>query len=145
MQVVDMGCIDEPVHGRVDGRRCAAAAVEAIVEGRDHLVLASDPRVHVDERAESIESKDREAGLSQCPEIASRPFDPEQLERGPGDRVNPDALRRGVPAGVVRVPRVGAEAMGAVEQRLARRRSVDAHAPHPAWCPPTRSATIRSP
>ena len=32
MEVVDVGGVDQPVHRRVDRRRGAAAAVEAVVE-----------------------------------------------------------------------------------------------------------------
>jgi hypothetical protein len=52
VQVVDVRSGDQAVHGGVDGRRRAAAAVQAEVEGGDHLVLALDARVDVDQRAE---------------------------------------------------------------------------------------------
>jgi hypothetical protein len=41
----------EPVHRRVDRRRGPALAVQAVVEGCDHLVLALDTRVDAGERA----------------------------------------------------------------------------------------------
>ncbi len=65
MEVVDVGGVDEAVHRRVDRRRGAAATVEAVVEGRDHLVLALDARVDVDERAQPVEAQDGEAGLGE--------------------------------------------------------------------------------
>src|SRR3712207_8061880 len=42
VQVVDVRGGHQAVHGGVDGRRRAAAAVQAEVEGGDHLVLRSE-------------------------------------------------------------------------------------------------------
>ena len=63
VQVVDVRGVDEPVHRGVDRRRGAALAVQAVVEGRDHLVLALDAGVDVDERAHPVEAQHGEAGL----------------------------------------------------------------------------------
>ena len=142
MEVVDVGGVDQAVHRGVDRRRRAAAAVEAVVERRDHLVLALDPRVDVDQRAQAVEPQHREPRVGQRAQVAAGSLDPQQLDGRPGDRVDRRALGRGVAARVVRVARVRAEAARPVEQRLAGRGRVDAHAPHPAWLPPTRSATI---
>ena len=50
MQVVDVRGVDQAVHRGVDRRRRAALAVQAVVERRDHLVLALDPGIDVDQR-----------------------------------------------------------------------------------------------
>ena len=65
VEVVDVRGVDEAVHRGVDRRRGAAAAVEAVVERGDHLVLALDARVDVDERAQPVEPQDREPGLGE--------------------------------------------------------------------------------
>ena len=149
MQVVDMVGLDEPVHGGVDRRRRAAPTMKAEVERGDHLVLAIDPRVDVDQATQTIEAQDREACLGQRAEVAARTLHPQQLDRQPGHRVDPGPLRGGIPAREVRVPGVRAEAIRALEQGADRRARVgpgrlQAHAPQPAWAPPTRSATIAS-
>ena len=63
MQVVDVRGIHQAVHRRVDRRRRAALAVQAVVERGDHLVLAVDARVHVNERAHAVEAQHGEARL----------------------------------------------------------------------------------
>ena len=83
------GAVDEAVHGGVDRRRRAAPAVEAEVEGRDHLVLPVLARVHVDERPQPVEAQHGEAGLGQRAEVAAGALDPQQLDvarRWPGRR-----------------------------------------------------------
>ena len=70
VEVVDVGGVDEAVHRGVDRRRGAAPAVEAEVERGDHLVLALDPRIHVDERAQAIEPEDGQPCLGQRAEVA---------------------------------------------------------------------------
>ena len=134
MEVVDMGRVDQSVHRGVD-RRCGAAASEqAVVERRDHLVFLLDAGVDVDERPETIEPEDRQAGLGERAEIAARTLDPQQLDRSPGDRIDGAALGRRVAAGVVRVLRVGPESMRTLEEigdgvarRSGRRRDVRRH------------------
>ena len=84
VEVVDVVGVDEPVHRRVDRRRGAAAAVEAVVERGDHLVLALDARVDVDERAQPVEPQDGEPGLGQRAEVAAGALDPQQLDRRAG-------------------------------------------------------------
>ncbi len=143
MEVVDMVGVDQRVHRGVDRRRRATPAMEAVVERGDHLVLALDAGVDVDQRAEPVEPEDREAGLGQRAEVAAGPLHPQQVDRQPGRGIDRGALGRRVAAGVVRGPRVGAEPVRPLQQRLDRR-GLDGHAPHPAACPPTRSATISS-
>ena len=81
VQVVDMVRVDEPVHGGVDRGRGAAAAMEAEVERGDHLVLAFDARVDVDEGAQAIEPKHRKPGLGERAEVAAGTLDPQQIDR----------------------------------------------------------------
>ena len=140
--------VDEAVHRRVDRRRGAAPAVQAVVERGDHLVLALDAGVDVDERAQAVEPQDGEPGLGQRAEVAAGALDPQQLDRRAGHRVDAGALGRGVAAGVVRVPRVRAEPVGALEEladgraRLGRRRPRRSCAP--ARLPGRRRARPRS-
>ena len=108
--------VDEAVHRRVDRRRRAALAVQAVVERGDHLVLAVDAGVDVDERAHPVEPEHGEAGLGQGAEVAAGALHPEQLDVLAGDRVGLGALGGGVAAGVVGVLRVGAEPVGPGDQ-----------------------------
>ncbi len=144
VEMVDVGRVDEAVHRGVDRRRRAAPPVEAVVERRDHLVLALDARIHVHQRAEPVEPEHRQPGVGERAQVPARALDPQQLDGRPRHRVDRRPLGRRVAARVVRVPRVRPEPVRPVEERLARGRGFDAHAPHPAAWPPTRSATIRS-
>jgi hypothetical protein len=143
VQVVDVGGVHEAVHGGVDGRGGAAAAVQAVVERGDHLVLALDARIDVDQRAQPVQPQHGEAGLGQRAEVAAGALDPDQISGSTGHRIGGGGLDGGVAAGVVGVARVGAEPVAALDQRLnlgMHRR----HAPQPACCPPARSARMRS-
>ena len=111
MEVVDVVGVDQRVHRGVDRRRRAAPAVKAEVERGDHLVLALDAGVDVDQRAQPVESEDRQTGLGQRSEVAAGPLDPQQLDGRAGGRVDRGPLGRRVATGVVRVPRVRAEPM----------------------------------
>jgi len=71
VQVVDMCGVDEAVHRGVDRRSRAAATVEAIVERGDHLVLAFDARIDVDQRAQSIQPQDRQTAFRERAEVAA--------------------------------------------------------------------------
>ena len=77
MQVVDVGRIHQSMHGRIDGWSRTALAVQRVVEGCDHLVLAVEPRVDVDERPHPVEAQHRETGCGQGAEIATRALHPE--------------------------------------------------------------------
>ena len=116
VQVVDVRGVDEAVHRGVDRRRGAALAVQAVVERRDHLVLALEAGVDVDQGAHPVEAEHGEAGLLQGAEVAAGALDPEQLDGLAGDRVGLGALGRGVAARVVGVLGVGAEAVGPGDQ-----------------------------
>ncbi len=157
VQVVDVRGLDQAVHRGVDGRGGAALAERAEVERGDHLVLALDPRVDVDEGAQRVEPEHREARRGERAQVAARALHPQQLGRLPGDRVGRRALGGGVAAGVVGVLRVAAQPVGPGEQRArpppaglvsgvrALLASSSDQAPQPAAVPPTRSATIFSP
>ena len=98
-----------------------------VVKRRDHLVFARVPGVHDDKGAKAIETQHREARLGERAQVAAGALHPEQLHRIPGDRVGLTALRGGVPAGVVRVARIGTQSVRTGDQVVD-----DAHAPHPA-------------
>ena len=83
VEMIDVRGVDEPVHRRVDRRRRPAATVQAVVERPDHLVLAIDARIDVDERPQPVQPQDREPGLGQRAEVAARALDPEELDRSP--------------------------------------------------------------
>ncbi len=85
VQVVDVGGIHERVHRRVDRGGGAALAVEAVVERGDHLVLAVDAGVHVDERAHAVEAEHGQSRLGERAQVAAGAFDPEQFDGGSGD------------------------------------------------------------
>jgi len=56
VEVVHVGRLDEAVHRGVDRGCGAALAEQAVVERRDHLVLAVDAGIDVNERAEPVEA-----------------------------------------------------------------------------------------
>ena len=116
VQVVHVRGVDQPVHRGVDRRRGAALAVQAVVERGDHLVLAVDPGVDVDQAAQPVQPQHRQVLLGQRAQVAAGALHPEQLDRLPGDRVGLGALGGGVPAGVVGVARVGAQPVRAGDQ-----------------------------
>ncbi len=101
VQVVDVVRLDEPVHRGVDRWRRAAAPEEAMVERRDHLVLAIDARVDIDERTQTVQPDDGEPGLGQRAEVATGALDPQQLDLPAGHRVGGGALGGRVAARVV--------------------------------------------
>ena len=150
VKVIDVVGVDQPMHRGVDRRCGAAATMEAVVEGRDHLVLAVDPGVHVDKGAQPVQPQDGQARLRERAQVATRALDPHQLDRRPGRRIDPDPLGGGIAPGVIRIARVRPQTVRTLQQRRDRRIRIrgqrpDAHAPQPACWPPTRSATIRSP
>ena len=116
MQVVDVRGIHEAVHRGVDRRRRAALAVQAVVERGDHLVLAVDAGVDAGERAQAVQTQHREPGLLEGAEVAARALDPQQLDGLARHRVGLGALRGRVAARVVRVLRVGAQAVAARDE-----------------------------
>ena len=97
MKVVDVWRVDEPVHRRVDRRRRAALAEQAVVERGDHLVLAVDARVDVDERAQPVEPQDGEAGGGERAEVAAGALDPQQLDVGAGHGIDAVPLAEVLP------------------------------------------------
>ena len=106
VEVIDVDGVDEPVRSGIDRWGRAAAAEQAVVEGVDHLVLAVETWIDVDERLQAIEAQHRQPRLGQRAEITARALHPQQRHRLLGDRVDGRALRRCVAAGIVRVARV---------------------------------------
>ena len=65
---------------------------QAVVERGDHLVLALDAGVDVDEGAQPVQPQHGEAGLRQRAEVAAGALDPQQLgrlRRSPGRSPSP--------------------------------------------------------
>ncbi len=92
------------------------AAMPAEVEGGDHLVLAVDAGVDVDQGAHPVEAQHGQALGGERAEVAAAALDPQQLDRRVGHRVDVLALRRRVAAGVVGVARVGPESVRALDE-----------------------------
>ncbi len=116
VQVVHVRGVDQRVHRGVDARRRTPLAVQAEVEGGDHLVLALEPRVHPDERPSTVQAEHGQARLAQRAQVTARALDPHELDRRTRHRVGVHALGRRVAPGVVGVTRVGAQAVGTLEQ-----------------------------
>ena len=145
VQVVDVGGVDQAVHGRVDRRRRAALAVQAVVEGCDHVVLALDAWIDVDQGAHPVEPQHGEALGLQRAEVSAGALDPEQLDVLARHRVDLGALGGGVAAGVVGVLGVLPEAVRPLHELGDRVVEGDVrHQFHPACAPPTRSVSICS-
>ena len=117
VQVVDVRGVDQAVHRGVDRRGGAALAVQAVVERRDHLVLALDPGVDLGQRAHPVQPQHGQAGLGQRAQVAAGALDPDQLDVLAGHRVDLGALGGGVAAGVVGVLGVAAQPVGSLDQR----------------------------
>jgi hypothetical protein len=161
VQVIDVRGVDEAVHRRVDRRGGSAFAMQRVVEGRDHLVFAIQPRVDVHEGAEAVKAQHREARFFEGAEVAAGALDPHQLDILAGNRVDRSPLGAGVAAGVVRVAGVGAESIRSGDQfsgsgvrahsrspwgslYALKKGGQSAYAPQLACVPPTRSALIFS-
>ena len=71
VKVVDVRSVDEAVHRGVDRWRGAALSVQAVVERRDHLVLALDAGIDLDEGAHPVEAQDGEPLLGEGAEVAA--------------------------------------------------------------------------
>ena len=143
VQVIDVRGVDEAVHRGVDRRRRAAAPVQAVIERRNHLVLAVDTGVHVDQGAHAVQPQHCETVLGQCAEVSPGSLDPQQVYGCTTDGINVGALGRGVSAGVVGVLGVRAKPVRAGDQ-VADGGVGHAHAPHDDCVPPTRSASTVS-
>ena len=109
MEMVDVRCIDKRVHRCVDRRRSATGAMQAVAEGLDHLVLAIDTRIHVDERPHAVQTQHGETCFRQGPKIASGPLDPQNLDQALGHGIDDLPLRRRISASEVRVAGIGAK------------------------------------
>ena len=120
VQVVHVRGVDQGVHRRVDRRRGAALAVQAEVERGDHVVLVLDAGVDLLEGPDPVDPQHRQPRRGQRAEVAPGALHPQQFDGLAGHRVDVGALRRGVPAGVVRDPRVRAERVRARDERTDR-------------------------
>ncbi len=116
VQVVDVGGVDQTVHGGVDGRSRAALAVQAVLERGDHLVLLFHARVGVGEGAQAVQPQHGQARLGESAEVTAGALHPQQVDGLPRDGVGGCALGRGVAAGVVGVARIRSEPVGAGEE-----------------------------
>ncbi len=87
VEMVDVGVLDEAVHGRVDRRGGAAGPVAAVGEQPDHLVLVLDPSVDAVEGHQAVAFEDGETGRGEGAEVAARALDVEQLDRLAAGRV----------------------------------------------------------
>ncbi len=116
VQVVDVRRVDQAVHGRVDRRGRATTAVQAVVERRDHLVLALDARVDVDERTQPVQPEHGQARLGEGAQVTAGALHPQQLGGLGRHRVRHRALGRGVAAGVVGVAGVRAQPVRALDE-----------------------------
>ena len=79
MQVVDVRLRQERVHRGVDRRCRAALSVQAVVEGGDHLVLAVDAGVDVDQRSQAVQAQYRQTLRRQGAEVAAGALHPDQV------------------------------------------------------------------
>ncbi len=116
MQMVHVRGVDESVHRGVDRGRGASLAVQAVVERRDHLVLALDARVHPGQRPQPVQPQHGQPRPGQRAEIPAGSLDPHQFDVTTGDGIGPDTLRGGVPPGVVGIARIATEPMRPPEQ-----------------------------
>jgi len=107
-----MGCVHEAVHGGIDGRRGAALAVQAVIEGCHHLVFTLDAGVDVLQRQQTVQAQDSESGIRQRAQVAAGALHPQQLDLLPRDGIPVCALRGGIAAGKIGVPLVRTEAVG---------------------------------
>ncbi len=129
VQVVDVGLVDERMHGRVDRWRRAAFSMKTEVEGGDHFVFACRARVRPDERLQPVHTQHCKARLGKGAEVATRPFHEEQLGRRPCHRILDERLAGRIPTGIIGVLGVAAQTVGPFEQLLDRLRGRS-----PGWC-----------
>ena len=116
VQVVDVGGVDQAVHRGVDRRSRSALAVQAVVERRDHLVLALDTGVDAGQRTHPVQPQHRKTGLGQRAEVTAGALDPDQLDVLAGHRVDLGALGGGVAPGVVGVLGVAAQPVAPLDE-----------------------------
>ena len=102
VEVVDVGGVDQAVHGRVDRRRRAALAVKG--SGRRRRPSRPPARRRGRRRRGPAGGRGgaRPGRLGERAEVAAGALDPQQVDGLAGDRVDVGALGRRVAAGVVR-------------------------------------------
>src|SRR5208282_5796633 len=115
-KVVDVVGVNQAVHGGVDRRRRTTLAVQAEVECRDHLVFTLLARIDRYQITQTVQAKNSEPFVGQRGQVAARAFYPDELDLPPSKRVCGAGLGRGVPARIIRIARVFAEPVGAVQE-----------------------------
>ena len=116
VEMIDVRDPEQPVHRGVDAGRGPALAEAAEVEHLVQLVLLLLAPVHLLEASEPIDDQGRQPVGRQRAEVPPGSFDPHQLHVVAGDRILHHRLGRGVPAAVVGVATIGANAIRAPDQ-----------------------------
>lgn len=111
-----MGGVHQAMHGGIDRRRCAALAVQAVIERGHHFVFTLDAGVNGLECLQPVQPEHSKVLSLQGAEIATGALDPQELNILTRHRVLLHALGGGVAAREVGVPLVRAEAVGTVDQ-----------------------------
>jgi hypothetical protein len=116
VKVVDVFRLNEAVHGGVDRGRRTTLTVQAKVESGNHFVLTPLARVDRYQFAQTVQPKNGQPLFGQRGEVAPRALYPHELDLPARKWVGGVALGRGVPAGIIRISRVSAEPVGAVQK-----------------------------
>ena len=116
MEVVDVRAADEAVHGGVDRGRRASPAVQAEVEGSDHVVFVLGPLVDADEGKQPVEAKHGQARGGKCSQVAAGPLHPQQLDLLARYWVKLERFAGSVSAGIIGVAGVGTQSLRAFQQ-----------------------------
>ncbi len=118
VEMIDVGRFQQPVHCGVDARCSAACPKAAVVEERLHLILVFLPPIDGAECSQPIHPESGKSIGTKSSEIATRSFDPHDLDLVTRCRVNRHRLGRRVATAVVGVATVGAQSVGARDQLL---------------------------
>jgi hypothetical protein len=116
VEVIDVRNPEQPVHRGVDAGRGATGTEAAEVEQLVQLVLLLLAPVHLLEASKPLHDQGRQAVGGQRAEIPAGSFDPHHLHVVAGDGILGHSLGRGVPAAVVGVAAIGANAIRAPDQ-----------------------------
>ena len=116
--MVDVGGIDQCVHGGVDGGCGPTPSVKAVLHRPHHLVFVLGSFVHVSQRTETVQPEHGKATLGQRAQISPGALDPQELDVVSAGGVGLDPLGRGVPTCVVGVPAVCAQSVRAGQELI---------------------------
>jgi hypothetical protein len=116
VEVVDVRNPEQPVHRRVDAGSGATPTEAAEVEQLVQLVLLLLAPVHLLEASKPLHDQGRQPIGRQRGEIPAGSFDPHQLHVVTGDGILHERLGRRVPAAVIGVATIGAQAIRAPDQ-----------------------------